>query len=162
MATKDNQTIKLSAKAQSEPSLSRAPNPPKTKTKARVIIPRPNRMRHKKQVTIRIDEILLAATLQEAGKEGLRLTDIVEDALWRRLRPEKQAELPVRGRFLWNVLPADFQDTTMSFWAFCGKPWPEEYQEILRKTILQILARYEESPRCDRQARLRELAPEGA
>jgi hypothetical protein len=152
---------KLSVKAHNEVPPPRAPKAHKTKSGERVVVPRPNRLRHKKQVTLRIDELLLDATLQQAELEGLRLTDIVEDSLWRRLRPEKQAELPVRGRFLWSVLSHDLQEHTMDFWAFCAKPWAEDWQEIARKTILQILSRYRESPRWDRQARLRDLAPEG-
>jgi hypothetical protein len=115
------------------------------------------RQRLKEQVTVRIDERLLAAIRSRAEGEKLRVTDAVEEGLWLWLRKERTADLPLRLRFLANILPLRLQRQTLRFWAFCAYKRSDPIQEALRQYIDAALTRYGETMASDYEQMLKRL-----
>jgi len=118
-----------------------------------------HRQKFKKQVTVRIDEDLLEIALRRAEHEGLRLTDAVEQSLWDWVKTKYEVGAVRQGRFLWNVIPLDLHELTLSFWAYMSEPCPDPGVEIYRRAYEDVLRAFRKDPECD--ARLKRLAGGG-
>jgi len=116
---------------------------------------RPNRVRHTKQVTVRIDEILLKAANQLGTETNRKLTEVVEDALWDHVRHDRTPHEELQLRFLVRHAPHDLKSlllNAMALYYWKGEMTP--FQNEIRKIWLNIFAKdvptipgYEESLR---------------
>jgi len=114
-----------------------------TKDKTR----RPNRLRHKKQITARLDERLLEMAQVRATKKGCFLTDILEESLFAWMLSDDKGEQPTfQGRLLWQSLPIELQKRTYSFWCFCHFKKDHPSDEAFRRAALAIFDKYFETP----------------
>ena len=124
------------------------------------IIRRPNRLRHKKQITVRLDERLIEMAKLSAAKHGCYITDVIERGVWKWLvEDEKQGQPSFQLRYLVERAPLELRQVTEGFLGFCGSKQSDEVQEHLRRYLLSFCQRYRQTPEC--RANLEKVGNEG-
>jgi hypothetical protein len=106
---------------------------------------RPRHQKAKKQVTVRVDQDLLKKALRRAKREGLRLTDVVEQGLVVWTEGPRKSPTSVRLRFLCNHLPQHLEEQTLAFLAFYAYPRMNLVEEEYRKSLDRILLGFRQS-----------------
>jgi hypothetical protein len=96
----------------------------------------PKPKRPKKQVTVRIDGMLLETALKRCAEQGITLTDAVEEGLWAHLLRDEPSEVQAGGRQIFKYLPLDLQRQTIRFWAYLmNEAHPAYQREFMEKEL---------------------------
>jgi hypothetical protein len=104
------------------------------------------RLTTKKQVTVRIDEQVLQTARQRASKQGMDLTDAVEQGLWLYLG-EERAEATKQLRFLVSALPLAVQKRLLTAAQYMISKELAPHEERLRTFMIQIFDLFAQDPR---------------
>jgi len=100
-----------------------------------------NREKLKRQFTVRLKERrLYTVAKNRAESEGATVTDAVEQGLQLWLLKKDAALEPLMvPRFLYHVLPEDYQRLTEALFVWLMKEPVEQRQRIIRKAFRQLL-----------------------
>ena len=97
---------------------------------------------------MRIDEQLLQTAKQRASKQGIDLTDAVEQGLWLYLG-EERAEATTQLRFLVSALPMPIQKRLLSAAQYMISKELAPPEERLRTFMNQIFDLFAQDPRAE-------------
>jgi hypothetical protein len=127
------------------PEISENPLKKKRGRPRKTEIKRP-RLTTKKQVTVRIDEQVLQTAKQRASKQGMDLTDAVEQGLWLYLG-EERAEATKQLRFLVSALPLATQKRLLSAAEYMISKELSPFEDRLRTYLIQVFDLFAQDPR---------------
>jgi hypothetical protein len=106
------------------------------------------RLTTKKQVSVRIDKQVLQTAKQRAAKQGMDLTDAIEQGLWLYLG-EERAEATTQLRFLVTALPLATQKRLLTAAEFMISKELSPVEQHIRSYLTQVFDLFAQDPRAE-------------